>query len=60
MLVLLAVFTFVASLAGRTLFGSDPMAGFIEEHSAAWCVLKLTSACTLCLMLAAALLERPI
>jgi hypothetical protein len=36
------------------------MAGFIEEHSAAWCVLKLTSACTLCLMLAAALLERPI
>ena len=58
LLVLLTLVTLAGSALGRAISGTDPIAGLVEEHAAAWSILRLTSACTLCLMLAAALLER--
>jgi hypothetical protein len=58
LLVLLALLSLGTSALCRTIWGTDPIAQLVEEHAAAWTILRLTSACTLCLMLAAALLDR--
>jgi hypothetical protein len=58
LLVLLTLVTLAGSALARAISGTDPIAGLAEEHAALWGILRLTSACTLCLMLAAALLER--
>jgi hypothetical protein len=58
LLVLLTLVTLAGSALARAISGTDPIAGLVEEHVALWSILRLTSACTLCLMLAAALLER--
>lgn len=55
-LVLLMAFILFASPALGRVFGSDPTAALIEEHSAGWAIVKLTGGCTLGLLLAAALL----
>jgi hypothetical protein len=55
-LVMLMIFTLVASAVSRAMFGTDPAAKLIEEHSAGWAIVKLTGGCTLGLLLAAGLL----
>src|SRR3954452_21736170 len=55
-LVLLMAFALAASAVSRALFGTDPAAELMEEHSAECAIVKLTRACTLGLLLAAGLL----